>query len=783
MWHFLSRVILRNRHFLLTFLVVSTIVLAYLGTSIKMDYNIGRIIPQNKPAYITYQEFRKVFGEDGSMMVIAAENHPLFALEFYNQWYELGKKIEAIPDIDEVISICSVFLLEKNKEEKKFELKKVSDGPAPSQVYLDSIAEIIYQQKVYEDVLFKKESNVTLLAIRINEQKMASERRLKIVDEISDLVAAFEEETGKNIHVSGLPFIRSYKVKSTAAELKRVMSFSVLVLIAVLILLFRSAIAVMFPMLLSSIGVAWALGLMSILDYKITILTAIVPNLIIIIGIPNCVYLINKYFDEIRKHGNKMRALSKTIEIVGYSIFFANLTTSIGFGVFYFTGSSTLEEFGLISFVMVVALYCISLILIPVLLSFLPLPKSRAFLHLESRNLLYLLRSFEHVAENRKKTIYLFTLMAIAISAYGITLLHSQGYILDDVPQETLAYRDLKYFEEKFKGTLPVEILIDTKKKGGVLQMNTLKKIDAFQTALFEHPLFSKPTSIVNALKYATQSYYNGNPAHYRLPKDNFLTPELSFIVQYLNNSENKERPLSRNVMDENKQVARITVQIPDIGSQRLDELKSILDSLSKPIFPAEDFDIRYTGTSIVALEGYRYLNQGLMNSVGLALLIISLIMAFIFRSLKMLILALIPNLIPLILTAGLMGYLQIPLKPSTVLVFSIAFGLSVDFTIHFLAKYRQELQRHRWDVKKTVSDTLNGMGISMLYTSIILFFGFGSLTVSDFDGTKYLGLLVTITLVASLFSNLILLPALLMTFDKRINFPKLNIRRRKIGF
>ncbi len=782
MWYKLARFILRNRYYVLSIVVLATAVMGFYAPRVEMDYNFGKIIPQREPANLEYQKFRQKFGEDGSMMVIAVENTPLFELEFYNKWYEFGKKIDSIADTDEVISIAHIYTLVKNKELKKFELKVLCDTPAPNQEFLDSIAEKVYGLKIYEDVLFKEDQNVTLLAIRINEKKMASKRRITIVDEIEALIAKFEESTGKNLHVSGLPYIRSYKVKATSDELKRMLIFSVCILVVVLLVLFRSFNAVMFPVLLSLIGITWALGLMVLFGYKITILTAIVPNLIVIIGIPNCVYLLNKYYTEIRKHGNKIRALSKVIEVVGFTIFYANLTTAIGFGVFYFTGSSVLEEFGLISFIMVVLLYCFSLTFIPIVLSFLPLPKTRAMMHLESKNMLFVLDFFQLASVKYKNVVYALTIIIISVSAYGFTLLFSQGYILDDVPHDTIAYRDLKYFEQRFKGVMPVEILIDTKKKGGALQMSTLKKIDAVQDSLYAHPLFAKPSSMVNALKYATQAYYNGNPEQYRLPKDNFLTPELGFILQYLNNSDKGNAQLSRSVIDSAKQVARITVQIPDIGSQRLGELRATLDKIIKPIFPDEDYNITYTGTSIVALEGYKYLNNGLLNSVGLALLIIGIIMAYIFRSFKMLLMAMIPNLIPLFLTAGLMGYLGIPLKPSTVLVFSIAFGMSVDYTIHFLAKYKQELKRHQWDVPKTVSDTINEMGMSMLYTSIILFFGFGSLIISDFDGTKYLGLLISITLIASLFSNMVLLPALLMTFDKRINF-RLRLRRKNKDF
>lgn len=782
MWHNIARFILRFQYPLLAIVIVGTLIMAYFAPKVQMDYNFGKIIPVKEPANLAYQAFKKQFGEDGSVLVIAVENNPLFEKEFYNQWFSLGKKIDSIEDIDEVVSIAHLYYLNKNKEEKKFELKVLCNEAAPDQNFLDSIAQKVYALKFYEDILWKKDNNVTIMAVRINEKKMASKRRITIVTEIEDLVKKFEEQTGKNLHISGLPFIRTYKVKATQKELYRVLIISLTVLIIVLLLLFRSFLAIAFPILISVIGVVIALGLMAVLDYKVTILTAIVPNLIVIIGIPNCVYMLNKYYIEIRKHGNKIRALTKIIEFIGYSLFFANLTTAIGFGVFYFTGSVVLEEFGVISFVMVMLMYTITLMIIPIILNILPMPKDRAMMHLESKNMAWTLRVLENAGINHPKKVYAFTLVLIAFSLYGTTKLYTQGYILDDIPKDEIAYRDLKYFEQRFKGVMPVEILVDTKKKGGATNMGFLKKMNEAQDALFANKLFSKPTSMINALKFSTQAYYNNNPNQYRLPKDNILTPELSFIYQYLNNSGNKSgSQFSKAFIDSNKQLARITVQIPDIGSQRLPELYATLDTILNPIFPKDEYKITYTGTSIVALEGYNYLVGGLVESVLWALFIIGIVMFFILRKPKMLIMGMIPNLIPLFLTAGIMGYFNIPIKPTTVLVFSIAYGMSSDFTIHFLNKYRRELARHQWDVAKTINDTIFDMGFSMLYTTIILCLGFGCLVVSDFDGTKYLGVLISITLFSSLFSNLVLLPAMLMSFDKPINLRfKLKLRRRK---
>lgn len=780
MWSRIARFILRKRYYLISVIALLTGIFGYFATKVEMDYSFGRLIPQQHPKNAEYHRFRRLFGEDGSMIFVAVKHTPLFELKFYNSWYELGQRIKNIDGIDEVISIAHLYNLQKNTEQKKFIFQRIPEAPPLDQSALDSIAHTIYRLPFYKNLLFRKGDDVTVMVIRINEQKMDSKRRISIVSDIEKLTEEYEATTGNELYLSGLPFIRTYKVIAISQELYKVLLYSVGVLLVVLVILFRSVYFVLFPFLLSGIGVVWALGLMTLLDYKITILTALVPNLIVIISIPNSVYLLNKYFSELKKHGNKIRGLSKVIEVIGYTVFYANLTTAIGFGVFYFTGSSVLEEFGMISFIMVALMYGISLTLIPIALSFLPLPRERAMLHLDNPLMMKLLHFFETASVRYKTITYIITISAVAITAYGASLLKTEGYILDDIPKAAKPFKDLKFFESKFKGVLPVEIIVDTRRKSGALHMNTLKKIDALQDSLAQHPWLSKAASVVDVIKFATQAYFNGNPQHYRLPRDNFLTPELNFIIQYLNNSVKEENILAGSLVDSSRQRFRITIRMPDIGSHRLNELLQTLDSIILPIFPKKEYDVTYTGASIVAYEGHQYLTNSLAYSVGLALLVIGIIMGSIFRSFRMLLIALLPNMVPLGLTAGIMGYTGIPLKPSTVLVFSVAFGLSVDYTIHFLAKYKQELKRHQWNISQTISDTIHEVGLSMLYSSVILLFGFSTLIASEFDGTKYLGLLVSITLVASLFSNMMLLPALLISFDK-IEDVRKKIRLKKI--
>lgn len=772
MWYPIAKYILRYRTFLAVLLVLSSVLMGVLGSRVKTDYEISRVIPESHPSMVAMRDFLGKFGQQGNVMVLAVQHKPLFDLGFYNQWKQLGDSIQQLEGVGQLLSIAHGFNFAKNTDERKFVVEPFPAAAPTNKQEMAAIEEQWQRMPFYHDLLYKEGSEVTIMIVPLQEKKLTLDQKIALEKEIEVMADNFERRTEITVHRSGLPVIRTFRLELIKRELVQVLIVAVIVLIIVLFVVFRSWQAVVFPLLVVGVGVVWSMGLLVLFGFKITILTALIPNLIVIIGIPNCIYLVNKYHGEYRKHGNKVRALANMIQRIGYTTLFANLTTAIGFGVFYFTGSKILEEFGIVAGLMITLLFFLSLVAIPVIFSFLPEPKDRHISHLDRKALQRALVNLNKTTIAHPNRIFVVSTIVFVAAIYGLTLLKSRAFILDDVPKSSTVYRDLKFLEKHFTGVMPLEILIDTKERGGAMKPANLQKIAEVQDSMTSHPLFGKPMSVVNGLKFATQAYYNGNPERYRLPRTNGLAPEITFIMTYLQNmdkqvSETNQSELTSSFIDSTKSIARISVQIPDIGSDRLGELQNALDSIIQPIFPPADYDVSYTGTSIVVLSGNEFLVKGLLNSVGLAFLLIAGIMAYLFRTLRMLVISLIPNLIPLLLTAGLMGYWGIPLKPSTVLVFSVAFGISVDFTIHFLAKYKLELARHNWDITHTVTLTLKETGVSMIYTSIILFFGFITFVVSQFDGTKYMGVLVSITLVASLFANLLLLPALLLTFDR----------------
>jgi len=578
------------------------------------------------------------------------------------------------------------------------------------------------------------------------------------------LVDAFEKENKMKIHRSGMPYIRTLNAQNIVDEIGLFVFAAMGVTSLIFFLFFRSIRATFISMIVVLIGVSWALGTLGLLGYEITVLTALIPPLIIVIGIPNCIFLINKYQQEVAKHGNQVKSLRQVIVKIGNATLMTNLTTASGFATFILTNSKLLKEFGVVASINVIGIFILSLLVIPIAYSFMPLPNKKHLNHLNNKTVDRFVKWMENNVRHKRINTYIISLLTLIISIIGIYTINISGSILEDMPKKQAFFKDILFFDKEFDGIVPLEILIDTKRKDGVLKLSTLRRMERLNESIAQIPELSAPTSVVNAMKYAKQAYYNGNPNYYSLPSPQ----ENSFILSYFDQSDNNENVLT-NYVDVTGQYARMTTYMTDIDTDRMEEIEIELNREVAKIFPEERYNVSLTGKTLLFLKGTKYLINNLVLSLTLAIFLIALFMAYMFRSFKMIIISLIPNLLPLIITAGMMGFLGIPLKPSTVLVFSIAFGISVDDTIHFLAKYRQELIDSNWKIQRSVYAALRETGVSMFYTSIVLFFGFSVFMISNFGGTVALGGLISMTLLFAMLANLVLLPSLLISLKDTV--------------
>jgi predicted RND superfamily exporter protein len=764
-WNLISRFILRSRLFILIGLILITVFLASQYKYLHFSHTEANILPKDHIINVQYNRFLELFGEEGNLILLAVKDSTIFTPEKFNAWNELTKQLKANKEVALAISIKDIQLLKKDTLREKFVLEPLIQKLPESQNEIDAIkSELLNNLPFYENLLYNKKGTIQTLVYLDKKIVNSPVRKAYVLDVLNPLIEKFEKENQVDVRVSGMPFIRTMNAANIAGEMNLFMGLALAVTILIFYFFFRSWRATLVTMVVVVIGVMWALGFTGLFHYEISILTALIPPLIIVIGVPNAIFLINKYQQEVKKHGNKAKSLHRVISRVGTASLMTNLTTAIGFGTFIFTKSQLLSEFGIIASISIMSLYLLALTFIPIVYSFVPIPNDQNLKHLERTWINKVLDWIENTVKHHRLSIYIATVLLIIISMIGVYFMRVSGSLIEDMPKNKQFTKDIKFFEQEFGGVMALEFLIDTKKPGNVYKLTTLKKMEKLNEMIDEIPELSKSVSVVNAIKFSKQAFYNGNPEYYELPTQE----ESLFLGKYIKNSAN-DTQLMNSFVDSTGRYTRMTTYMKDIGTDKMERIEERLQDRINNTFPKKKYEITMTGKALVFLKGTNYLIFNLIITLGLTILLISIFMGWLFRSLPMIIISLIPNMLPLLITAGIMGFVGIPLKPSTILVFSVAFGISVDNTIHFLTRYRQVLQAHNWKVNKSIYAALRETGISMFYTSVVLFFGFLVFIVSSFGGTKAMGGLISGTLLVAMFSNLMLLPALLLSLEKRI--------------
>ncbi|MDX1651018.1 MAG: MMPL family transporter [Brumimicrobium sp.] len=925
MWFRISQIILRNRVVILSLITLLTVFFGYFAlTGLQLDNKYGNMLPKKSPAQDGYLHFKKLFGEDGGALVLAIQTDNLYTEENFLKWKKLGDSIMQLDGVNSVLSEADLFTLENNVEKGKFEASPVFKDETFKEKSIEEIRKEIRKIPLYNGILYNDSTNVSLMLISIDESFLSDQNKSGVVLEAENIALAYENVFGK-MHFAGLPHIRVVIGKRVVNEMYIFIGLAIAVTSLLLYIFFRSFRVVLFCNLVVFVAVIWSLGSIGLLGFKLSILMALIPPLMIVIGIPNCIFLLTKFHREVKKHGNKIKGLSRVIEKVGNATFLTNLTTALGFSTFIFTNSEKLTEFGIIASVNIIMVFVLSICIIPIVFSIAKPPKTRHLKHLGKNYSRVIIDKLILWTSNKRRAIYAIAIIVVLLSAWGVTRIEATGNLTSDLPESDPILKDLEFIQENFGGSVPFEILIDYKEDGRRFSSDLLTKVEGVQQLLAEDTLFSKSISVVNFMKLINMAYYGNNPEMYSLisrkdmrrlggyveefqedikrtkniykyrdslqagndeykdsilfyaPKvvnelagveeDTLSVTEDTLLPQVLTAEQLKE--LSANVgseelieisekyypsvgigftlkelVDTANTTLRIRMQILDIGSYEIadkrTELSKELDSILNPDKPRVEaffaaykkgeenyldsifnvssayknnlgyliaagndslqfqFDLNpdlletyydipgfsdtlrkaiskeyldhlITGTAVVAAEGTQYLIKNLLISLGIAVVIIAFLMALLFGSWRMVLISLVPNFIPLLATAGIMGFFAIPIKPSTILVFSIAFGISVDDTIHFLAKYRQELKLRSWDLKACVITALRETGLSMFYTSIVLFFGFSMFSLSQFGGTQALGLLVSLTLLVAMLTNLTVLPSLLLSLENRI--------------
>lgn len=844
MWQFIANIILRNRFLIIGILTLLTVLFGYnAATGLKLDNKYGFILPKESPAKMNYMKFKEMFGEDGGTLVLAIQTDSLYTEDKFLKWKELGDSILKFDGVEAVVSEATLFTVENNIEKEEFEVHKIFSDIQFQEKSISEIEDQVKHVPFYTDILYNDSTNVSLMMISVDESFLSDQVKANVVLDIEAFAATFEKDFGQ-IRYAGLPHLRVVIGKQVMKEMYLFVGLSILITSILIFIFFRSIKVVLICNIVVVVAVIWSMGSIGILGFHISILTALIPPLMIVIGIPNCIFLMTKYHQEIKEHGNKVKALTRVIKKIGTATFLTNFTTALGFLTFAFTNSDKLMEFGITASINIIMVFFLSICILPIVVSFSKTPKKRHLQHLERKMAISFLDKIIYITSNHRKWIYAVTLAIVTVSLIGLAQIKATGNLTGDLPQGHQILEDVNFMQDNFGGSIPFEIMIDYKEPGRLFKKSTLEKVESIQAFYRKDTLFSKSVSMVDFIKVINMAYYGNNAAKYEI----FSNRDKVRLKKYIDNFDmtnlNGGSFKMKELIDTANTTLRIRSQMHDIGSyevaDKVDSMQLEIDSMLNPdkkdierfykkvvagkkeyidtlflnypsvynniatIFAKDDKDLQYkfdsdfeeikkyyddkafnknlraaidkdyygliiTGTSVVASEGTKYLVFNLITSLIFAIIGIGILMAILFRSWRMVLVSLIPNFIPLIVTGGIMGWFGIPLKPSTLLVFSIAFGISVDDTIHYLAKYRQELKNKDWDLKQCVIQAIRESGLGMFYTSVVLFCGFSVFVFSQFGGTQALGLLVSITLLIAMLTNLIILPSLLLTLERSI--------------
>jgi uncharacterized protein len=772
MWTYLAKWALKNRMPLLILIAAITGFLGYHAAHLQLSYEFSKSIPTDHPKYIEYQEFRKHFGDDGEMLVVGIQTDSFYQLPVFKEYIRLQKGLKAIKGVEAILSVPGAVDLVKDTVNNKLAIHTVFPAEITDQATLDSSRKLFESLPFYKGLLYNPETNAYLMAVTLNKQLINSPSRTRLINTILDTVNTFEANTHMTLAVSGLPLIRTLMSNRIQHEMVWFLIGSILLMVVILLLFFRSVSAMLISVLVVMLGVVWSMGTTELMGYKITLLTALMPPLMVVIGVPNCIYFLNKYHTEYLKGGGKQKALEGMVSRMGIVTFMCNVSAAIGFAVFALTQSPILKEFGIVAGINIMALFVISFCVLPGLLSYLPEPKPSHTRYLENDFINRWLLKIENWVFQRRTMVFAVTGLVLLLAIAGLFRLKSVGYIVDDLPKNDKIYTDLKFMEHNFHGVMPLEIVVDTKKRRGLSGLKALRvftKMDSLSQTMGHFQEIGRPLSVAEAMKFVKQAFYNGDSTQYAMPND-FDAP---LIADYLAPSGTMASAggfgrILNSFIDTAKERTRLSVNMADVGTERLPLLLDTLEKRSAQLFDTAHYKVTFTGSTITFLVGSSFIINGLKDSIMWAFLLIALCMLYLFRSFRILICSLIPNIIPLVITAGIMGWVGVALKPSTVLIFSVALGIAIDVTIRFLVNYKQELPAHNGDVTQTIQQTIRHTGISIIYTSLVLIAGFVIFCFSNFGGTKSMGWLISLTLLVAMVTNLVLLPVLLIITSRK---------------
>lgn len=740
----------QNRRFFLGLTILATLVFGYfLPNVLPVDFNFENFFPKDDE-YAFYREYRETFGATDNAIFVAFESGEkgIFDRGFLLEIDSLLEVVSGFEHVDSVVSPATLpYVLRGAMEMKRENMLDLND-----QNSVENTRKRLETDPFLRDIFISKDSNYLGALVLLNPEILNLPIRSPLCIRIQDALLGAQ---GK-VFISGTPYLRSMLVEKIRTELILFLGSSYLLILGFLIFIYRSFWGVLIPIIGVVGSVVWCLGLMGIFGNKIDIVNNLLPPIMFVVGMADIIHMTTKYTQELRLGKSKEEAMKATLAKIGSAILLTSITTAVGFASLATSAMVPMRNFGLFAAAGVMFAYLIAIVLIPNALMRIPKEKLINSKGMgEFRFWDSLLKKTYRIAHGFPRSIALVFCGVTLFSGIGMSLISLDGYLVDDLRPGDPIFQNLDFFQDNFNGIRPFELAIMTKGDKEITDLDVLKDIEKIENFLHEREQFSPLLSPVSLFKGANRiTRFNLNK-HYKLPRSEEKVQEVLGMIYSSGNTK-----LYNSILSEDLRMGRVSGQMNDIGTVKFAVLQEDLRKFFETECDTNQISYRLTGNAFIYSRNVTYLQKGVFYGLGLAFLIIGLLMGGIFKSLKMVLIALIPNVIPLLFAAGLMGILGIGLTATTSVVFVISFGISVDVTIHFLSRFRIEMKENS-SLDQAIKETLLGTGKALILTSIIIISGFVLFLFSNLGGTFAIGLLVTVTLITSLVSNLLLMPVI----------------------
>lgn len=746
-------ILLRGRYVWLALVAVVSAFMAWHARKVEITQDFIKVVPEDDPDYQAYRAFQREFGEDASALVIGLRVPKDASGALWQGIKALSDTLSKLPGVKRVFGVPTAVRLRWNGE-------KFFTEPLPLPSDSASWATLRLHNPLYQRLLWDSSGQSTLLFVHLDSLTLHTKAKHTLIKQVETITRTYAAKLHTEAHFGGVPYLRHYVAQLLPKELWLFVSASLVLTVLALLVYFRSWYAAVFPVILLGLASLWTVGIIGLYGFKLTLLTALLPPVIIILGIPPGIYMLSDYHRLYVAKGNKVRAIEEMLRQLGLVTFMIHANTAFGFLTLYLTNVVPLQEFGLVAFWGTMGTYVLTILLLPSFFMLLPEPKERHLRHLTNRWVIRLVHWSGAVVERKRAWVYGITISLFLIGGYGIARLQAVSYMADDLPSEAQVMQDLAFFEAHYGGMMPFEVVIEAKQPQGLRRLRTLRALSALQDSMAKYPELSRSLSIADLLKAARQAFWGGAPNAYALPQPE----ELPALLRALRSQEAGTLSLLGGLVDTAYQRTRITAFVKDIGSRDMPHLLAAVQADVQATFGEEASHVRITGTTLIFLKAIDYLIDNLVWSLVATFLLVAIQMFLLYGSFRIMLISMAVNLLPLFLVAGLMGYIGMPIKPSTALIYEMAFGIVVDSAIHFLSSYQWYYRRHPIPERAAVV-SVHHTGALIAYTSFVLLMGFGIFAFSSFGGTRALGILTAISLGIGLFSNIFLLPSLLITF------------------